>query len=211
MPPSAISNLPARSRLAPVKAPATCPNSSLSAMDSGSAAQLTWISASSRRGEVSWICRATSSLPTPVSPVMRTARSERGDQMDLVEQPARGRAGAEDLPAAGEPRAALQLARHLAPPLGRPLQRLDQAGRAHGGPGQRAERREHPRVEAIEGVRVERVRRERADDLRPFRERGSRDRRARARARAGRLQQAVEGIRRAGCPSGSEPVRRDAG
>ena len=41
VPPSAASNFPARLSTAPVKAPRTWPNSSLSAMVSGSAAQLT--------------------------------------------------------------------------------------------------------------------------------------------------------------------------
>ena len=76
MPPSAISNLPARSRTAPVKAPLTWPNSSLAASDSGSAAQLTWISGCARRSECACRWRATSSLPTPVSPVISTVRSE---------------------------------------------------------------------------------------------------------------------------------------
>jgi len=40
VPPSATSNLPARCSVAPVNAPRTWPNSSLSAIDSGNAAQL---------------------------------------------------------------------------------------------------------------------------------------------------------------------------
>ena len=44
-----------------------------SAIDSGSAAQLTWMSGSSRRAESSWMRRTTSSFPTPVSPITSTA------------------------------------------------------------------------------------------------------------------------------------------
>ena len=77
MAPSAISNLPGRSRVAPVKDPLAWPKSSLSAIDSGSAAQLTWIKASSPREDAAWSCWATSSLPTPVSPRIRTGRSLR--------------------------------------------------------------------------------------------------------------------------------------
>ena len=51
MPSSATSNLPGRSFVAPVNAPARWPNSSLSAMLTGNAAQLTWINASSARDE----------------------------------------------------------------------------------------------------------------------------------------------------------------
>jgi hypothetical protein len=59
---------------APVKAPFWWPNSSLSISDSGSAAQLMAMKRPlSRRGLRLWIACATSSLPTPLSPVTRTA------------------------------------------------------------------------------------------------------------------------------------------
>ena len=41
--------------------------------------------------------------------------------MNFLEEPARGRAAPKELPAAGEPRAALELPCHLAPPLGHPM------------------------------------------------------------------------------------------
>ena len=48
------------------------PNSSLSISSEGIAAQFTSMNAWSRRGEASWIARATSSLPVPFSPVIST-------------------------------------------------------------------------------------------------------------------------------------------
>ena len=53
VPPSACSNLPARSAKAPVNEPFMCPNSSLSISSDGIAAQLTSTNAWSRRGDAS--------------------------------------------------------------------------------------------------------------------------------------------------------------
>ncbi|MNI71961.1 hypothetical protein D3C73_1278740 [compost metagenome] len=75
MPPLASSNLPRRSFIAPVKAPRTWPNNSLSTRVSGSAAQLRLMIGLSARGEAAWMAWATNSLPTPVSPVINTVRS----------------------------------------------------------------------------------------------------------------------------------------
>ena len=72
VPPSACSNLPARSANAPVNDPFMWPNSSLSISSDGIAAQLTSTNASSRRGDASCSARATSSLPVPFSPVIST-------------------------------------------------------------------------------------------------------------------------------------------
>ena len=72
VPPSASSKRPRRRSAAPVNAPFSCPNSSLSSSVSGSAAQLTVMNALPRRGERSWIARATSSLPVPDSPSTST-------------------------------------------------------------------------------------------------------------------------------------------
>ena len=72
MPLSASSNLPICFSVAPVNEPFSWPNSSLSISSSGMAAQLTWTNASSLRRLLRWMARATSSLPTPLSPVMRT-------------------------------------------------------------------------------------------------------------------------------------------
>ncbi len=75
MPPSAASNFPTRSRMAPVKAPLTWPNSSLSSRVSGMAAQLTGTKGPWARGERPWMARAMSSFPVPLSPRMRTVVS----------------------------------------------------------------------------------------------------------------------------------------
>jgi hypothetical protein len=72
VPPCASSNLPRRSATAPVKAPRTWPNSSLSMSSSGIAAQFTSTKGPLRRRLIAWMCRATSSLPVPFSPKMST-------------------------------------------------------------------------------------------------------------------------------------------
>ena len=77
MPPSATSK---QARLsapcAPVKAPRSWPNSSLSSSVSGSAAQLIGDErAAAARGLAAWIARATSSLPVPLSPRISTVAS----------------------------------------------------------------------------------------------------------------------------------------
>src|SRR5437667_2454189 len=72
VPPSASSKRPSRRSAAPVNAPFSWPNSSLSSSVSGSAAQFTATNGLPRRGERSWIPRATSSFPVPDSPSIRT-------------------------------------------------------------------------------------------------------------------------------------------
>ena len=74
-PPSAISNTPLRRPLAEVKLPFSWPNSSLSSRVSVNAPQLTEMSGALLRWLRSWMARATSSLPVPVSPRMRTVAS----------------------------------------------------------------------------------------------------------------------------------------
>jgi hypothetical protein len=54
---------------APVKAPRSYPKSSLSSSESGSAAQFSETKCCSARGPFSWIARAISSLPVPLSPL----------------------------------------------------------------------------------------------------------------------------------------------
>ncbi|CSA26348.1 Uncharacterised protein [Vibrio cholerae] len=76
MPPSARANLPIRARSAPVNAPLTWPNSSLSNRFSGIAAQLTYTRGCRLRFERWCMVRATSSLPTPVSPWIRILNCE---------------------------------------------------------------------------------------------------------------------------------------
>ena len=75
VPPSATSNRPARCSSAPVNAPLRWPKSSLSTRCSGRAPQLTATSGPSARPLPSWMARATSSLPVPVSPRMSTVAS----------------------------------------------------------------------------------------------------------------------------------------
>ena len=60
-----------------MKAPFTCPNSSLSSSVSGRAAQLTLTKAASARGLSAWIARAASSLPVPLSPAISTVEEVR--------------------------------------------------------------------------------------------------------------------------------------
>ena len=68
----AVSKRPTRAAAAPVNAPRSWPNSSLSSSVSGNAAQFTAMNGSSARWLRRWIARAASSLPTPVSPVIST-------------------------------------------------------------------------------------------------------------------------------------------
>ena len=75
MPPCACSNFPRWRDAAPVNAPFSWPNSSDSISSEGTAAQLTLTNGRSRRALRSWIARATSSLPVPVSPRMHTRDS----------------------------------------------------------------------------------------------------------------------------------------
>jgi len=75
VPPSASSKRPNRLAMAPLKAPFSWPNSSLSTNPAGKAAQLTLMSGLSLRLLVEWMARAISSLPVPVSPVTSTEAS----------------------------------------------------------------------------------------------------------------------------------------
>ena len=72
VPPLASSKRPLRCCWAPVKAPFSCPKSSLSMRFSGRAAQLTLMKALFLRGLLKWMARAMSSLPVPDSPRTRT-------------------------------------------------------------------------------------------------------------------------------------------
>ena len=75
MPPSASSNWPGLVFCAPVNEPRSWPNSSDSSSSPGSAAQLILMNTRPARAERAWISRATTSLPTPDSPVMSTGTS----------------------------------------------------------------------------------------------------------------------------------------
>ena len=85
MPPSASAKWPFLFVVAPVKAPRTWPNSSDSSSVSGIAAQLTLMSGMSRCALRSWMARATSSLPVPVSPVMSTVLLRLGHQLGALD------------------------------------------------------------------------------------------------------------------------------
>ena len=65
MPPSATSNRPRFLATAPVKAPRSWPNSSLSISSGGMAAQLTFTNGPAATALLRWMARAISSLPVP--------------------------------------------------------------------------------------------------------------------------------------------------
>ena len=71
VPPSAWAKRPSRSTVAPVNAPATWPNSSLSRSDSDRLPQATSTKRPLRRPLMAWISRARSDFPVPLSPVRR--------------------------------------------------------------------------------------------------------------------------------------------
>ena len=73
----------ARRRVAPVKAPFSWPNSSLSSSVSGMRGAVDGDERAARRARrCRGAARATSSLPVPVSPVMSTVRVDGGDALD---------------------------------------------------------------------------------------------------------------------------------
>ena len=72
VPPLACSKRPRLVACAPVKAPRTCPKSSLSSSPSGIAVQLIGTKGLSARLPWKWIVRATTSLPVPLSPLIKT-------------------------------------------------------------------------------------------------------------------------------------------
>ena len=76
VPPSASSNFPLRCLMAEVKAPRSCPKSSLSISSEGMAAQFTSTKGAAARGLFACSQRATSSLPVPFSPVISTRASQ---------------------------------------------------------------------------------------------------------------------------------------
>jgi hypothetical protein len=75
VPPSASSKRPSPLCTAPVKAPFSWPNSSEEISDSANAAQFRLMKARPALRDRLWTARAMSSLPVPVSPVMRTVES----------------------------------------------------------------------------------------------------------------------------------------
>ena len=97
MPPSASSKRPTRRSMAPVNAPLTWPNSSLSTSPAEMAAQLTLTRARAFRALRLWIARAISSLPVPVSPEIEHGGVGGGDLLDLAEHGQEGGAVADHL------------------------------------------------------------------------------------------------------------------
>ena len=75
MPPLASSKRPTFCAIAPVNAPFSWPNSSLSSRPVGIAAQFSLTNVRALRPLRLWIARAISSLPVPVSPWMSTVES----------------------------------------------------------------------------------------------------------------------------------------
>ncbi len=77
VPPSACSNRPRRSSVAPVKAPFSWPNSSDSSRSAVNAEVLSAMNALAARGLCRCSARATSSLPVPDSPMISTVMLDR--------------------------------------------------------------------------------------------------------------------------------------
>ena len=75
VPPSACSKHPTRCVVAPLNAPRSCPNISVSISVSGTAAQLTATNGPFLRSPLKCNAFATSSLPVPLSPVSSTLTS----------------------------------------------------------------------------------------------------------------------------------------
>jgi hypothetical protein len=75
VPLSASSKRPTRSRTAPVNAPRTCPKNSVSYRSRGTAAQLTLTNGLFALLLRRWTSRATSPLPVPFSPRIKTVES----------------------------------------------------------------------------------------------------------------------------------------
>ena len=87
VPPSASSKRPRRRAAAPVNAPFSWPKSSERRSVSTSAAQLTLTSGPARAALAAWIASATSSLPVPLSPRMRTVLFERATLRTAARRP----------------------------------------------------------------------------------------------------------------------------
>ena len=77
MPPSAAAAAPGLSESAPVKAPFRWPKTSDSSRSRGMAAQFSGTKGLAARVETAWMARAQTSLPVPLSPVMKTVAVER--------------------------------------------------------------------------------------------------------------------------------------
>ncbi len=75
VPPWASSKRPRRAAMAPVKAPFSWPNSSLSSSSAGMAPQLMGTKGPALRVDSSWMALATTSLPVPDSPRISTLAS----------------------------------------------------------------------------------------------------------------------------------------
>ena len=145
VPPSASSNLPGFSLVAPVKAPRSWPKSSLSSSSPGSAAQLILTKGLPRRGERAWIVARETSLPTPRLAADQHRHVGVGDAVDHVPDGQHGRAGGDEVLRHPAPRlaaldAAMSLEHHR--------RRLARPHRGDDGYGLRLVRRRGPRCRA---------------------------------------------------------------
>ena len=133
MPPSACAKIPFRAVTAPVKAPLTWPNSSLSKSVGVKAAQFTGMKGPRRRRPSRWIARATSSFPVPLSPRTSTVASVSAtfrvpDHLDDLEEPRVARHEPVELGQAGRG----QHGRREGVPGGVQHEQVDRAGRPLG-------------------------------------------------------------------------------
>ena len=104
MPPSASASAPLRRSVAPVNAPFSWPKRMLSASVGGMLPQSTTTKAPSLRSLASWIALATSSLPVPVSPRMRTRQRRARHLLEHAEDAPHPRRAADEGPEpVGEP------------------------------------------------------------------------------------------------------------
>ncbi|GIT30800.1 MAG: hypothetical protein Ct9H300mP1_28460 [Planctomycetaceae bacterium] len=96
MPPLANSNFPILRPTAPVKAPASWPNSSLSRILSGNAEMFSGTKGLDLRSLFGCRARATSSLPVPLSPSINTVLLGGAHVLELFEDAVHRRAVADD-------------------------------------------------------------------------------------------------------------------
>ena len=84
VPPSAAAAAPGLSEIAPVKLPFIWPNTSDSSRSDGIAPQFKAMNGPDARADPSWIAWAQSSLPVPLSPVMKTVAIDAATERILV-------------------------------------------------------------------------------------------------------------------------------
>src|ERR1700693_321268 len=97
VPPSASSNRPGLSLSAPVNAPFTCPKNSLSKRPSGTALQFNLTRVRSLRALCSWMARAPSSFPVPLSPVDQDGSIGGRNELNLLHHLSQAGTSADDI------------------------------------------------------------------------------------------------------------------